>query len=608
MLRRRVALLLGVVAFLAARAPASAAPPSVVFVLLDTTRADRFSSWGNSRPTTPALDALAATGVRFVRHFANAHATRPSMPQLMSGRYYHQNILGPFQTDAHPREMSFARADPTAVLLPALLHANGYATIGVSAHTWVAPDSDLGRGFDRLELLPFTAAEGHGDAKPLVDRAIALWEARDRSRPLFLYLHLMDMHIPRMLPEGGLRFPVDGYDARRFRPNGEPDFDRNRRRWSRYDARDFTPGDRAYYASVYDTRLQYADEQLARLFVALRRDDPELRDTVVVVTADHGEELGEDGRIEHLASFADGVHHVPWIVAGGPVERGGRCDAVTEHVDVVPSLAALLGVRPAPGTVFDGEARLSASGRLAQPCGANAAFYAWEDYRAVRTHHYVLVVRPPQSIDARCEGATLLYHLDGPHRRRVAGSPRRLARLRSLVDARLEARDARFRATRYDPPTTAFLMRTDFWNLSQAPRCVQVDEDTPRATLTADGWMWSGLGLHVGRHADPLQVQVSVPDGSYAVEVAATPVDPPPWLFGFAHWRRQSFLHDEPSQFLPLGPVAATGGLVTLTLGENVGIGHHVLGLRFVPPGASSRPIGLDTKERDRLRALGYVQ
>ena len=68
---------------------------NVVFLLLDTTRADRLGALGNPHRPTPTLDALAQQGALFARHFANAHATRPSMPQLMTGRYYRQNILAP---------------------------------------------------------------------------------------------------------------------------------------------------------------------------------------------------------------------------------------------------------------------------------------------------------------------------------------------------------------------------------------------------------------------------------------------------------------------------------------------------------------------------------
>src|SRR5262249_4452096 len=95
---------------------AGAAPPSIVFILLDTTRADRLGAWGGPNPTSPNLDALARAGVRFASHYANAHATRPSMPQLMSGRYYHQNLLRAFTPDDPPRAVPLHPHDPTARL------------------------------------------------------------------------------------------------------------------------------------------------------------------------------------------------------------------------------------------------------------------------------------------------------------------------------------------------------------------------------------------------------------------------------------------------------------------------------------------------------------
>ena len=109
----RRAAFLGIALGLAALAPiATATPPSVVFILLDTTRADRLSAWGGPNPTSPNLDALAASGVRFAAHFANAHATRPSMPQLMTGRYYHQNVLHAFRPGDQPREFPFSVPRP----------------------------------------------------------------------------------------------------------------------------------------------------------------------------------------------------------------------------------------------------------------------------------------------------------------------------------------------------------------------------------------------------------------------------------------------------------------------------------------------------------------
>lgn len=615
MRRRQIAVGVALL-LLGARATTASAPPSVVFILLDTTRADRMSGWGASRATTPALDALARDGVRFARHYANSHATRPSMPQLMTGRYYHQNILATFETDAHPREMSFTRGDSTAILLPALFRRAGYRSAAVSAHTWVAPDSAFGQPFDHFELLPFTAEQAHGDAKPLVDRAIALWQARDRSRPLFLYLHFMDLHMPRRLPAGDLWFPLPDYDWKaRFNADGEPDFDGKRRRWDRSDARDFGPLDRAYFTTVYDNRLRYADGQIARLLAAVRADDPDLAHTLIVVTADHGEELGEDGRVDHTASLADGVQHVPWILAGGPVGKQQVCDGLTEHVDVVPTLAALLGVPLPAGVVVDGRARLGSDGALLLPCGGRTAHYAWEDYRAVRAGHYLLSERPPGTPAARCLGDASFYRMDDLHRIAVPmGGPaqRRVDALHEDVRRTLLSREERYRRDRYGSAERAFLVRTDSWVLADDAmvRCLPVDEDTTRDAILAGGWFWSGRGIALlpSGLAPDLSVTLNVPPGDYRAEAATTPIQAPPRWIGFGRWRRRSFLDKTPSAFVPLGTLQASAGALRVRLPAGSLRGHHLLGIRLTPPGATGMPPpSLDPEQRKRLKALGYV-
>jgi arylsulfatase A-like enzyme len=210
---------------------------------------------------------------------------------------------------------------------------------------------------------------------------------------------------------------VPGYDwRRRFRPDGEADFGRDRRDWDRYDASDFGADDRAHYAAVYDTRLAYTDTQLGRLLAALEADDPGLAHTLVVVTADHGEELGEDDRIEHPASLADGVQHIPWIMAGGGIAPGQHCDGRTEHVDVLPTVLDAVGVPLPEGVRVDGRSRVE-GGRLRAACGGPAAFYAWEDYRAVRRGRYLFVERPANTPPARCGAGERLYRIDGGRRR-----------------------------------------------------------------------------------------------------------------------------------------------------------------------------------------------
>lgn len=599
-------LLLGLVLSLVP-AFASATPRTVVFLLLDTTRADRV------RPDiTPSLDRLAATGVRFARHYANSHATRPSMPQLMSGRYYHQNVLREFTPDEHPREFPFSVPDPTAILLPELLAKNGWQLLGTSAHPWVVADSAFGKPFDRLTLLPAPPREAHADAAQVVDAGLASWSQRDPNRPLFLYLHFMDAHMPRFLRPGET---IDVDDADRFRPDGEPAFDRERRRWDRADASDFTAADRRWFAGVYEQRVRFMDAQIGRLMDALRADDPDLAHTLVVVTADHGEELGEDGRTDHSDSLADAVQHVPWIMAGGGIAGGQVVRAYTEHVDVMPTLLGRLGMALPPGVHTDGHAQLTPDGHACEGCGKAAVYYAWEEYRAVRSGHRLLrQQRPIDGLRARCEGPEQLFDVDADHRTAMpTATDPRTPRLRASLAHRLDARERRFLSTRYGTPSQSFILRSPFWSVGADTRCVRLGVDTAPAELSDTGWLWTGRGttvLHDALDGSVLPVTLAVPDDEYRVDAAVVPITRMPWLFGFGRWLRRSFLPDQPQGWIPLGSHRVTGGRLQLPLPQAVGVGTHVLGLRLTPPGAipGHGAAAQDPAMRERLRALGYVQ
>jgi arylsulfatase A-like enzyme len=603
-------------------------PPSVLFVLLDTTRADRFGAWGNEREPTPHLDALARGGARFARHFANAHATRSSMPQLMSGRYYHQNILRPLHSLSHPREYYFLEGDPGAALLPQRLRARGYRTLGVSAHPWVVAESAFGRGFDRLDFLPPPQADrGHVEARVVIDRALELWRSRPRDIPVFLYVHLMDLHMPRWLPAhladrlphaGALRWQD------RFSPGSKPLFGKERRRWDQADARDFTTQDRAIFAAFYDTLLAHTDAEIGRLLDEMRREDPDLGSVAVVVVADHGEELGEEGRTDHTDSLADGVQHIPLIVAGGGVRPGQRFDRFSENVDVVPSVLRLLGLDSGvAGAGFDGRALIDADGALCSACGRDRAHYAWVSYEAIRTggpRPVLLRTPPPATPEAICDGRQL-WALHGAQRlaREIDGSDReRAERLERRVRRRLERRAARFAGAPWGPADRSFFVPARYWRLGPEIRlaCPRIDADTRRATLAEPaGWQFGRGSFFVLRPdaGAKLEVTVAVPDGEYDVDLGVVPLAGMPWLVGFGRWLRRGFKTDEAAEFVRVGRLRATQRRLHLAIEEQHGVGRRLVSLRLTPPHATpatSETPDLDAAPdyRERLRALGYVE
>jgi choline-sulfatase len=613
MTARRVAGILLWAALLAGQSPALAGRPAVVMILLDTTRADRFGSHGSGIDTTPVLDALGAEGAQFMRHFANSHATRPSFPQILSGRYHHPSVLRPFQPDSHPRDYPFLQPDSGARLLTDLLREAGYHLLGVTAHPWVDPASRMGRAFDRLEYRAAPSARGHADAAEIVDRAITLWDARPADRPTFLYVHLLDLHTPRWLPGEAPEFLAPGPPwTERFGPDGEPRFGAERRAWDFTDARDFDARDREVYRAIYDTLLRYTDGQLGRLLARVRRDDPALAQTLVVLLADHGEQLGEEGRLKHGDSLVDGVQHTPLIVAGAGIGSGQRIEAFTENVDIAPTLAHLLDLDAPPGA-FDGRRLLDRDGRVCFEClGRSAVYYAWSDYAAVRTDRWLLRVDPAGSPAARCRGGeTTLWRLEGSERA-LADEPEQRERLRRKVSRRLEWRQARLERGLATPPIEPFFVPVPHWRLAHpdAVTCVPIDGGVAREALTTPGWLLvrSGLVVTAG-DAKPLALSVTVPDGRYDVAAGVRPLGRwwrLPGMFG----RARDALHDEDaSAFVALGKHEATGRRLTIDLPAAAGIDQRIVNLRLTPVGARTKDApAIDEEHHERLRTLGYVE
>ena len=568
-------------------------------VLLDTTRGS-FRSWGYPEDT-PVLAAWRRAA--YFRRLCELARDAAVDAAAAGGRYYRNNILAPFQPNAHPREDDVHPPRPDSGAAAAV-HDAGYATQGVSAHTWVSPDSELGRAFDRFELLPFTTKEAHGDARPLVDRALAVWQARDRGRPLLLYVHFMDLHIPRRLPEGETLHPVPGYDWRsRFRPNGDPMFDRDRRKWSRYDASDFTVDDRAHYAAVYDTRLAcgHAARAALRRPRARRSRAPEHRGR------GHGRPrrgVGENERIEHPPSLSDGVQHIHGssLAAASPAAALRRLHAARRRR---PSLAALLalplpaGARVDGRSWFDGQALRASCGAAAHTMRGKSI--AASDEVATRSSS---IHRRASTPVGRCAPALPDRRAATARRHRAGGGSANRAPCARHRDGARRARPGVSRRTLRDaarrvPPPDGLLGIEPTTPL----RCVTVNEETPRRTLVAPGWFTTGRGVALtnGAASRPRFGWRCRPDRTWSRPHQTRTA-------GAMALRRRTMA----SSLVPEGhavgvPVArhrrgARGRAAPAACRRTSLVGSHVLGLRLTPPGASkdAAPV-MDPAQRDRL-------
>ena len=325
-----------------ARAAEPAARPNVILIVLDAARADRLSGYGYPKHTTPRLDRLAAEGAVFLNNFSQGANTQTSMPRIFSSRHYSLRIFdfdeGWFTWGIRqetPETVTKIR-DAGQAFLPEMLSAAGYHTAVVSDHHLFTRESKLARMFDKLAN--FNLAWTESSFQPILDSA-TLWiqESAATGRPFFLYVHVLAPHAS---------YPPTVVDPRFLAGYPPGKVDAVRRRAASLEKTDrLSDDDLAIYSALYDGKLRRADDMVGSLLDAVETAGLKAN-TLIVVTADHGENLGEHGRLIHNGPFWDSVTHVPLILAlPGAIPAGRRVASLTGSVDIVPTILELCGLR-----------------------------------------------------------------------------------------------------------------------------------------------------------------------------------------------------------------------------------------------------------------------
>jgi arylsulfatase A-like enzyme len=393
-----------------------AARPNLLLVVVDTLRADHLGSHGNPRRPSPQVDALAQDGVRFARAYATAPWTMPSVASILTGQ--HPSRHGVMQS---PRELP-----GVATTLAERLSGAGYRTAGVVSHILLGTQYGFGQGFDS-----FLSRSGSGDAPTggHVTRAAVslLHELAGAGAPFFLFVHYFDPHYPyRDHPEYGFA----GSRSARLRGGmAFPDLLAIRS--------DLTPEEIAYLRALYDEEVRYTDEQIGILLGELEQMGV-TGDTLVVVTADHGEEFMEHGWLGHTTVLHDTLLHVPLVIReGGHPRGGGVVEAPVSLVALAPTLLELLGV-PAAASDFDGASFAGLARGAEAGTGEIFAEVDYRQHRELRASQRMVLVHPHKLIEDRLSGRVSLFDLaaDPAETRDRAGErPDRVAALRARLEA-----------------------------------------------------------------------------------------------------------------------------------------------------------------------------
>jgi arylsulfatase A-like enzyme/Tfp pilus assembly protein PilF len=390
-MRRLLPLLL----LMGARLSVWAEAPDIVFITVDTTRADRMGFLGNSHGLTPNLDLLARQGVVFERTYSQAPLTPVSHATIFTGTYPQFHTV----TD-------FGHALPVLLpYVPDILQKSGYHTAAFIGSLVLDPNASMAPGFDRgfsffdagfhikrdrNESRYDTVERRGGD---VVAHAIA-WLNRNPRSPFFIWVHLYDPHAP--------------YDP-------PPPYDKR-------------------FADPYEGEIAYADASLGKLFTYLRRRGL-YEHTLIVMMSDHGESLGAHGESMHGIFLYDETIHVPLLFKlPGEVLAHRRVSTRVRLVDVAPTLLSMLSL-PLPPT-FQGESLvpLMKGGERATadfPAYAETDYprhaFGWSALRSLRAGKYLFVHAPKRELYDQSQDKNADHNL-------AASSPAVASTLQSQLD------------------------------------------------------------------------------------------------------------------------------------------------------------------------------
>ena len=341
--------------------------PNIVLITMDTVRADHMGVYGYHRANTPHLQALARNATLYSNFIAASSITLTSHASIFTGLY-------PQSHGAYRISPDFTKGRPLPDTIPTVttsLASAGYRTMAVIANRYyLRSEWGMTRGFQifnmgfpavlistnrpfllrnslRRHLLTFDGVSQDLDTytwgADLINRnAFDLLDQADRQTPFFLFLNYMDAHEPYVVPP-----PYN-----RLYPGRDSSFTGADYWPVEHEVDDLgmplNPRLRNHFNSQYDAAIAYLDEHLGRLVAELKRRG--LYDnTLLIITSDHGEALGEQGFVGHDVSTSQSQVHIPLIVKYPHQTAGERVDTLASHVDLMPTMLDVAGVQVPQG-------------------------------------------------------------------------------------------------------------------------------------------------------------------------------------------------------------------------------------------------------------------
>jgi arylsulfatase A-like enzyme len=348
--------------------------PNIILISIDTLRADHLSCYGYKRPTTPQLDRIAAEGILFKNAYSTAVWTPPAHASMLTGLYPSQHGT-----------VNFRKLNDKIPTIAQTLRDHGFATAGFVNNPAVGEFVGLDRGFtDFFEIwegvtskyllirgihflyrkwLGLLGVQDHGAKK--TNELAKEWLAAHAvdERPFFMFLHYIEPHNPIDAP-----YP---YKKKFVEVNGAAALDMEKIQKVAFnplvcytDNLKLNESERAYLISLYDGEIAYVDSMVGEVIESLRAMKI-LDDTMVIITADHGEHFGEHGHYSHTSSLYQPIVHIPLIIRYPRAYPAAELfEPPVQHVDIFPTLLDLLNIADDSLNNLPGLSLLPRNGRL----------------------------------------------------------------------------------------------------------------------------------------------------------------------------------------------------------------------------------------------------
>ena len=289
--------------------------PNIVLIIIDTLRADHLGCYGYDRNTSPTIDSLARTGITCLNVQGQSSWTLPAITSIYTGLNVREHGAG-------RRGNTVYAMNNSITTIPLFLKQRGYTTMGIFNIYLLSEQFGFNRGFDGFSCDWL----GDGRAGVSVDEAIDWISGLDGSDPFFLGLHLFDPHDPYDPPA-----PYDTF----FTPSGSLGIN-----WwlaNPDGSLDHSRENLEHLTGLYDGEIAWTDSQIARLFALLRETGMD-ENTIIIVTADHGEEFLEHGGVGHGYTMHREIVHVPLVITGPGIPADSVDNTLRCQLDILPTI------------------------------------------------------------------------------------------------------------------------------------------------------------------------------------------------------------------------------------------------------------------------------